>query len=155
MVNLISSIQQTYDQMVASCDTNNIEKAVFLVYKDPSTRLYAGVTRPNSELIGLPGGKLEQGESIIDCLLRESKEEGWDIELNSDRFSILNQAVHNQKMIYWLGLDIKTIKPMIKFQESGRVRPVWSTVEEVSAYGHGNEFLLKPYSKLKNRHLAA
>jgi ADP-ribose pyrophosphatase YjhB (NUDIX family) len=36
-----------------------------------------------TDILSGPGGKLEEGESLIDCLVRETKEE-WEIDLNRD-----------------------------------------------------------------------
>lgn len=119
------------------------EKAVFVVVKCNQTKLLAATTRPKSEFLGFPGGKVEEGEDLLAAALREAQEEGWHIDLTSNNFSILREQVVNNRTIYWIKPDVRSVSVLNQYKEAGRIKPVWATANELAAYGHGNEMLLK------------
>jgi len=59
----------------------HIPKAVCIIIE--SEGLFVGVTRPNSALWALPGGKVDPGETTLEAIVREVKEEiGLTIDPN-------------------------------------------------------------------------
>lgn len=80
---------------------------------------YLVVTRPNSTLVGLVGGKVDEGETELEAIVREVKEE-VGLVLNPDLFESVYTAICLGDVDYLttaftypdLGLaDIKYIKP--------------------------------------------
>lgn len=114
---------------------------VFCVIQDPQTKLIAAIARIGH--LGLPGGKLELGEYLLDGVMRHAANEGWDIELHDEHFQVLQQSSINHKKIYWLALSVKSVAPKIQATEKGRSHPLWVQAEDLARHGHGNEFLLK------------
>jgi len=64
-----------------STNSNIIECAVIYIEKDSKV---LGVTRRNSDLYGLPGGKVDPGETVYEALVRELREETGVILTKSD-----------------------------------------------------------------------
>lgn len=114
---------------------------VFCVIQDSQTKLIAAVARVDH--LGLPGGKLELGEYLLDGALRHAANEGWDIELHDEHFQVVQQSTINQQKIYWLALSVKRVTPKVRSAEKGRSHPMWVKPDDLVRHGHGNEFLLK------------
>lgn len=123
-------------------EINPLQQSVFLVIKDHQTKLFAATTRPDSSAIGLPGGKIEHGESLLDAAMREAHEEGWLVELRDASFSIMQTIVDDGKVFHWIKPNVRRIDVLPDYKEKGRIKPLWATVEEVAAFGKGNQFLL-------------
>lgn len=52
-----------------------MKTAACLLLVNPESGLLRVATRRNSDLLGLPGGKVEPGESLLQCAIRETREE--------------------------------------------------------------------------------
>lgn len=94
-----------------------------------------GTTREDGTY-GLPGGKLEDGESPQDAAIRESREEGWEVEL------ICNEEISTQvvdgKQVQWFAARV--LRPLENYKESKRgIRPILLTRQEVIESGMGND----------------
>lgn len=113
--------------------------AVFVLSRlAQSPCFYAGTRRADGSK-GLPGGKVDEGESPEDAALRESREEGWEVALLS-RKPIHRQEV-NGRMIWWFaGVAIQTCPVRVKDWSRG-IGPVTLTASEVELSGMGNENL--------------
>lgn len=114
--------------------------AVFVVAPQPGGKL-AVTTRPTDKGggYGLPGGKVDSGEDPLAAALRESREEGWEIE------SIDPEPIHRAEvdgnLVHWYTASGKS-KPLEEYKEKHRgVKPLSLKYEDAAATGFGNEFL--------------
>lgn len=103
--------------------------AVFVVvkYKDG----YAATTRDKgAEPIGLPGGKVDPGETPIQAAYRECKEEGWDVSKIGE---VVASIMREGKPIVWfLGYGAT---PLENYKEKHRgIKPIKVSKEEISKY---------------------
>jgi 8-oxo-dGTP pyrophosphatase MutT (NUDIX family) len=109
--------------------------AVFVLAKNQFG--YAGTTRPDGK-VGLPGGKIDQGEDEIQAVMREAKEEGWTIHFISIN-PIHSQLVDGKMVVWYSGIIIDRL---VDYKEKSRgIKPVYLTKEEVKNSGFGNENL--------------
>lgn len=106
--------------------------AVFIVA--PALGGIAATTRPGSLSIGLPGGKVDAGETAAQAALREAAEEGWDIT-GMEAAPFHTDTVEGRP-IAWFKAASAT--PLRTFKEKGRVIPVVATLAEIKASGFGN-----------------
>ena len=99
----------------------------------------AATTRPYDLLnsIGLPGGKVEDDETAIEALIRECREEGWNVSIDEDagRWS---HAYIDGKLIEWYVVKNPIMLTDYKEKEAGIV-PFWATHNEIIESGNGNE----------------
>lgn len=119
---------------------NNKPFAAFVLSKTENG-LYAATTRPYDKEtpIGLPGGKVEEGETPMEAALRESEEEGWKmIGINPN--PILKKTNHHG-IIFWFTAE-KAIKlDDYKEKQEGIVN-IEVSLEEIARSGNGNEFIM-------------
>lgn len=108
--------------------------------------LVAATTRPDGKL-GLPGGKAEPGESLVDTLIRECEEEGWKIG-RIDPAWIRQENIDDEYLCYWF--VVGAAEPLAKYKDQHRgIIPIRITLEELISRSQGfkNEFLLEMASK--------
>jgi len=121
----------------------NTQQDIFAVFVvAPFDGKLAATTRPTSPgKIGLPGGKVDPGETLAKAVLREAKEEGFAIRgLNSLPFHI--QEVDG-KLVAWFAAE--SANKLSAYKEMGRVLPIAATKEELMASGYGNEVALQKF----------
>ena len=101
--------------------------------------LVAATTRPAGG-IGLPGGKLEAGETPAQAALREAQEEGFIFPLETAQELVFHErAIVAGKQVEFF---ITATTPEITtkgFKEKGRITPIFTTPEILRATGMGNK----------------
>lgn len=98
-------------------------------------------TRPHDERMpfGLPGGKVDQGETLIEALKREVFEEGIDIDVSNAK--LVHNEVIRDNNIFWFLLDAEPTL-LKEYKEKYRGIMVESkTIDEVANSGNGNSFV--------------
>jgi 8-oxo-dGTP pyrophosphatase MutT (NUDIX family) len=102
---------------------------------------YAATTRAadrgEAGKIGLPGGKVDPGESPVAALIREAGEEGWALE-GVDPTPIHAQFVDG-KPVQWF--SVKSATMLADYKEKGRITPIRAHKSAIAASGYGNENL--------------
>lgn len=113
--------------------------AVFLVAKTKGG--YAATTRAadrgEAGLIGLPGGKVDAGETAIDAVRRESAEEGWLISADAD-MEIIHTAEVEGRVVVWIELKYGSVRIMKNYKEKGRICPIIAHLSDLIKSGYGN-----------------
>mgnify|MGYP003439694252 FL=1 len=95
--------------------------------------------------IGLPGGKLDMGESAYDAALREAREEGWYVEEIAD--VPFHTATVEGKTVAWFAA--KSARALLSYKEQGRIRPLAVSVKDVAESGYGNAAAMAAWVNLK------
>lgn len=86
---------------------------------------------------GLPGGKQEGDENIIQTAIRESAEEGLSVEGPT---MLLHRAEVDGYDVYWY--LFQSAKPLLEYKEKYRgIKPTMVSIEDAANSGYGNEFL--------------
>jgi len=89
--------------------------------------------------IGLPGGKVDPGETDVLALAREAAEEGWDLHGSPDTWTMIHEGTVEGRLVRWFQVPGATQRT--KFKERGRITPVIRTRAEIATSGYGNDFL--------------
>lgn len=97
---------------------------------------FCATTRDDGR-IGLPGGKVENGENPWDAAVREAKEEGWHVQLIS-KLPIHQQEVDG-KIVQWFAAT--KVRKLSTFKEMGRIKPITVSAQKIMDSGFGNENL--------------
>lgn len=120
----------------------NAEESPFAVFVVAYTGDgYAATTRPldrgEEGKIGLPGGKVDPGESPLEAAKRECTEEGWSIKIINPE--PIHKQMLNGKMIWWYrGVSPKMLST---YKEMHRITPIVATKQDIINSGNGNENL--------------
>jgi 8-oxo-dGTP pyrophosphatase MutT (NUDIX family) len=101
----------------------------------------AATTRVNSDKIGLPGGKLEPGESARDAVIREAMEEGW--KLSDVAETHYHEDIVDGNPVVWFIAGSAT--KIDNHKEAGRVEPVVASFDRISTSGFGNKEAILKY----------
>ena len=117
--------------------------AVFAIVYDPISQTVAATTRPEDKEVpfGLPGGKIEEGESVFGALKRECEEEGWAIEFTDINPIQFHEEVINNTIIKWFIVSKATILTEYKDFHRGII-PCYVDIHEMAKVGYGNQCLL-------------
>jgi 8-oxo-dGTP pyrophosphatase MutT (NUDIX family) len=97
----------------------------------------AATTRPYEEeearKMGLPGGLVEEGESLRDCVIREAAEEGWFVEgVHDTPFHI--QEVDGNLVAWFLG---RQAQMMHEYREQSEgITPFWADPSQLLSLGN-------------------
>jgi hypothetical protein len=115
--------------------------AAFFVAKSPrKPGKYAGTTRRDGK-VGLPGGKVEAGETPLQAAVRESAEEGFLI-VPICGTPIQTKIVDGKPVQWFSGIVIKQLENYK--EKKGGIRNIYLTKKQVLESGFGNEFLDLP-----------
>lgn len=112
--------------------------AVFLVSKIDSK--FVGTTRTDGT-VGLAGGKVDQGETPQQALIRESSEEGW--KLPSDvQLKLIHQQLVNNQLCQWFQSDQQPVA-LSSYKEQYRgIKPILLTRQQLIDSKMGNDICL-------------
>lgn len=89
-------------------------------------------TRPDGS-IGLPGGKVDPGESPSQCAFREAGEEGWD--LSGGHADLVHESIIEGKLVQWFKFSATPVQ-LSKFKEIGRIKPILVNPEQLTGFGN-------------------
>ena len=115
--------------------------AVFAVLETPQG--FAATTRAADKgeagRIGLPGGKVDPGETPREALAREAREEGWDIPLASISLTPCQVVERDGKVFHWYTATSGTM--LQDYKEKGRISPLTVSREAILTSGYSNHSL--------------
>lgn len=113
------------------------------VFATTASGKVAATTRPdkgNGPGLGLPGGKLEPGETAADAAMREAAEEGWQIS------DILYPPFHVEEIRGFRCAWYEAVESAVMledFKEKGRITPVEADYADLMTPGLGNDNALR------------
>jgi len=105
--------------------------------KDSNLTNNRAADRNEQGKIGLPGGKVDIGESPVQAAKRESNEEGWQVDITNT--TPIHKQLVDGKMVYWYAGE-NAVK-LNNFKEKNRITPIVATIEQILSSGYGNENL--------------
>lgn len=101
--------------------------------------MFAATTRAKDRgeegKIGLPGGKVEDGENVRDAAVRESSEEGWTM-VGVERVPFIVQIIDGFE-VSWFKAKDAILNPDHK--EKGRIEPIEASLQQIIDSGYGND----------------
>ena len=121
---------------------SNSPFAVFVIAHFGLSSKLAVTTRDGKDAgrIGLPGGKVDAGETPVQAAIREAAEEGFRVKLDADAQPV-HMAMVEGKLVYWYYTPW-SVRPLVEYKEKARgIKATYATVEEVANSGFGNEFI--------------
>lgn len=111
--------------------------AVFLVSKIGNQ--FCATTRTDGTL-GLAGGKIDQGETPQQALLREASEEGWKLP-DDVQLTLIHQQLVDNHLCLWFQSD-KTPVQLTSYKEMKRgIKPILISHQQLIDSGMGNQNL--------------
>lgn len=121
---------------LASVIIRTMTHAAFILVR--SADGWAATTRPDGR-VGLPGGKVEPGESPIAAALREAAEEGWLVRPRKGAKWREYRATVDGRPVVWFYQPRATAVKLASYKEASRgIRPVVLTTGQVAGSGFGN-----------------
>lgn len=140
--NILSESENNFRELSEEEEDNAF--ASFVVIK-LSNGSIAATTRPyeksKNKKIGLPGGKVESGESPKDAAYRESKEEGWEVKKITK--IIASKMVDGNPIVWFEGKNGKMLEDY-KEKKNG-IKPLEVSINDISKTGYGNSFIKEYY----------
>lgn len=94
--------------------------------------------------IGLPGGKVDKGESEQQAAIREAKEEGWSV-IGVESTPYYTAKVEGRTVSWFKAtgaIELATYK------EQGRISTMVASISEISASGYGNDRAMAEYLRI-------
>lgn len=128
-----------------------MRKAVCVILKNEADKILAVSRKDNQELFGLVGGKVDEGETIEEAIVREAKEETnldiFDLKLiNTQNYGISEDTLYEQNCFVakWKG-ELLSQEKLDSIGETGVVKWVEQEVLENGFFGDYNKMI---FSKL-------
>lgn len=106
-------------------------------HKDGIAATTRAADRGEKGRIGLPGGKIDAGESARAAAIREAAEEGWNVFFVSEK--PIHTAIVDGKPVAWF--TALYASPKKRFKEQHRIQTVTTSREVVANSGYGNGFI--------------
>lgn len=91
--------------------------------------------------IGLPGGKVDAGETAVQAAIREAAEEGWFVAI-PEGAQPAHTALVEGKLVAWFQVTEEAVM-LASYKEAGRITPVIASYRAVAESGYGNEWLME------------
>ena len=108
-----------------------------------------GTTRTDGT-IGLPGGKADPGETVIETVIRESYEEGWDI--SKAKLIPYNRQNFADRDVTWVYVDGPVTMVKDHKEKHRGILPILVPIQEMIDSGRGNpEALKEAMERFKNK----
>lgn len=124
-----------------------MQKAVFVLAKTCDGKFAAttrAADRGEEGRIGLPGGKVDDGESLVDAVMREAYEEGWGVcGLDPMPF---HSAIVDGYDVYWFAAA-GAIR-LTRYKEQDRIKPVPVSLKKIAKCGYGNDTAVSKYLQM-------
>ena len=112
--------------------------AVFVVANISFGRKYFAATTRDDGRIGLPGGKVDAGETPVQAAIRESREEGWDIVVHNT--TPIHQDIIDGKLVQWFAGELP--RKLSDYKEKDRgIKAIAVSRDTIANSGFGNEFI--------------
>lgn len=122
---------------MSTSNNKQLPKAAFAVVMEYGNIWVTTRDGKDQGKFGLPGGKQEDGEDIVQTAIRESAEEGLLVEGPT---MLLNRAEVDGYDVYWY--LFQSAKPLLDYKEKYRgIKPTMVSVEDAAKSGYGNDFL--------------
>ena len=122
-----------------------MRRAVFIIIQTEDDKILC-VTRPKEKAkfegdFGLPGGLVEDEETLLDAIWREAFEEGIDVlSINPSFIQAIYYEERDLKVFWFIGKGKFTKGD---YPEKERISLVYKTKEEVAASTSGNASAMK------------
>jgi hypothetical protein len=103
---------------------------------------WAGTTRPDGGVggVGLPGGKVDAGETPYDAACREAIEEGWlPLEVGKEPF-YSTVCSGGDLLVHWF--SAKHMLPLVSYKEQGRIMAVKISTKQLRDSSMNNDIAL-------------
>lgn len=145
MIKLINILKESQEKSFRELTAKQEAKphAAFVVYRLKNGNI-AATTRPadrnQAGRVGLPGGKVDPGESPQDAVRRESKEEGWQI-MGGKLELIASKKIDGKNILYYV-LKGGWCKKLEDHKERDRgIMPMEVSIDVITRSGFGNDFI--------------